>query len=255
MSKLVLSLLVTALSLGALPVNAGRVIERDLVSIHVVDAASLRQLPTYNQENLVWVQGTPNEAYSLRLSNNSDTRVLAVLSVDGVNVITGKTASPSQSGYVIGPRDHVYIKGWRKSMDSVAEFKFGSVESSYAALTGRPDNLGVIGVAAFQEDVPSPILHKDIVQNSAPYGMAKRHSAAPSSLAGADRAAELGTQHGRKLRDSASYTEFQRVPGQSPAVSTVYYDSRRGLISRGVIPTPQRHRPNPFPDGFVPDPY
>ena len=37
-------------------------------------------------------------------------------SVDGVNVVSGETASPSQSGYVLDPYESVEISGWRKSL-------------------------------------------------------------------------------------------------------------------------------------------
>ena len=37
------------------------------------------------------------------MTNRTGARVLTVLSVDGVNAITGQTASPNQSGYVLEP--------------------------------------------------------------------------------------------------------------------------------------------------------
>jgi len=74
-----------------------------------------------------------------------------VTSVDGVNVISGATAAPSQSGYVLDPWGSVEIAGWRKSFDDVATFFFTDLGNSYAARTGRPDDVGVIGVAVFEE--------------------------------------------------------------------------------------------------------
>ena len=50
-----------------------------------------------------YVVGKPGNEYAIRVRNASGERALAVMSVDGVNVITGDTASPSQSGYVLGP--------------------------------------------------------------------------------------------------------------------------------------------------------
>ncbi|MGO4782125.1 hypothetical protein AB4084_42215, partial [Lysobacter sp. 2RAB21] len=61
------------------------------------------------------------------------------------------TASPSQAGYVLEAWQSTEINGWRKSMDDVAQFVFTDLPDSYAARTGRPDNVGVIGVAVFQE--------------------------------------------------------------------------------------------------------
>ena len=43
------------------------------------------------------------------------------------------------------------ITGWRKSLERTAAFYFTDLGDSYAARTGRPQNVGVIGVAVFQE--------------------------------------------------------------------------------------------------------
>jgi hypothetical protein len=80
--------------------------------------------------------------------------VLTVVSVDGVNAVTGQTAGPLQSGYVLDAWEHAEIKGWRKNLSESAEFVFTSVPKSYAARTGRPQNVGVIGIAVFREAAP-----------------------------------------------------------------------------------------------------
>ena len=56
-----------------------------------------------------------------------------------------------QDGYVLDPWGFTSIAGWRKSLDRVAAFYFTSLPDSYAARTGRPDNVGVIGLALFRE--------------------------------------------------------------------------------------------------------
>src|SRR5208337_3068580 len=84
-----------------------------------------------------------------------------VMSVDGVNVITGDTASPRQAGYVLAPLESADIGGWRKSLSRTAAFYFTALPDSYAARTGRPDNVGVIGVALYRERV-LPIARDDI---------------------------------------------------------------------------------------------
>jgi len=93
----------------------------------------------------------PGNEYAIRIRNCSDRRVLAVVSVDGVNVVTGETAAPEQSGYVIEPYGYVTIEGWRKSLERTAAFYFSDPGDAYATRTGRPDDLGVIGVALFRE--------------------------------------------------------------------------------------------------------
>ena len=65
-------------------------------------------------------------------------RVLAVIAVDGVNIVTGQTAAWNQDGYVLRPWASHEIAGWRKSTQEVAAFELAALPDSYAALTGRP---------------------------------------------------------------------------------------------------------------------
>ena len=62
-----------------------------------------RVLPVYRKDGQAWVVGTPGREYSVRIRSINGGRLLAVTSVDGVNVISGETASPAQSGYVLDP--------------------------------------------------------------------------------------------------------------------------------------------------------
>jgi hypothetical protein len=77
-----------------------------------------------------------------------------VTSVDGVNVVSGETASTAQTGYVFGAWQRYGITGWRKGNDTVAAFEFTASPNSYAERTGRPRDVGVIGVALFRERAP-----------------------------------------------------------------------------------------------------
>ena len=130
---------------------------RDIVEIDVIDRDNGQWLPEYRHRGQEWIAGVPGHRYSIRLANTSGERVLVVLSVDGVNAVTGQTAAPSQGGYVLEPWETAEIAGWRKSLDDVAQFVFTDLPDSYAARTGRPDNVGVIGIAVFRERQVRPI--------------------------------------------------------------------------------------------------
>lgn len=123
----------------------------NLVQVDVYNRSTGAPLPIYPNSGRNWVEGVPGQEYAVRIRNLTGARVLVVTSVDGVNVISGDTASPSQSGYVLEPYGSVEIAGWRKSMSRTAAFYFTDLGDSYAARTGRPGNVGVIGVAVFQE--------------------------------------------------------------------------------------------------------
>jgi hypothetical protein len=181
--------------------------------------------------------------------------VLAVTSVDGVNVITGETAAERQSGYVIDAGDCVTIEGWRKSLDDVATFYFTQHENSYAARTGRPNDVGVIGVALFREREYCCV--QDYDRAPAPTAREDASAGAPTTRSSARRESQLGTGHGHRESSPARYVDFRRVSSTPDETLVIYYDSRRNLVAQGVLPRePElaQRRPTPFPAGFVPDP-
>src|SRR4029079_5282449 len=104
-----------------------------------------------------YVAGRTGDAYELRIRNNTGTDILAVISVDGVNVVTGETAATAQSGYVIGAWRSLSIAGWRKSLSHVAAFYFTDHSDAYATRTGRPNDGGVIGVGVVKRKIPPPM--------------------------------------------------------------------------------------------------
>lgn len=227
------------------------------LEVEIYDRTSGRVLPFYWHDGDRHVAGEPGHEYEIRIRNRSHGRVLAVTSVDGVNVITGRTASPDQSGYVLDRHERVDIDGWRKSLDDVAAFYFTRLPDSYAARTGRPDNVGVIGVALFREHV----VHRQAYFTEAPAAPSTATADEKTAHASGRREREesrLGTGHGRRLDSGARYTHFERASSDPDEIIRIYYDSKRNLVARGVIPQ-SKHRyahrpPEPFPGGFVPDP-
>jgi hypothetical protein len=209
-------------------------------------------LQLYWHEGRAYVAGKPGNEYQVSVRSRERTDILAVVSVDGVNAITGQTADGGQSGYVLSPGSSMSIQGWRKSLSETAAFYFTTLADSYAARTGRPDNVGVIGVALFRrKQEPQP------PAQIAPSPRSGNESS--SDAASAPRAAkaekQIGTGHGRHETSYARYVAFQRASLAPAETITIYYDSRANLVARGVIrePIPVAPLPRPFP-GFVPDP-
>ena len=64
-----------------------------LADLEVYDRTSGLTLPIYEHEGRLYVAGEPRHQYELRIRNSSAGRLLAVTSVDGVNVISGETAT------------------------------------------------------------------------------------------------------------------------------------------------------------------
>lgn len=97
-----------------------------------------------------FITAKKGKPYSIILENISDSTVEVVVSVDGLDVQDGKRASLEKRGYIVGPDKQMEIKGFRTASDSVAQFRFSSVNASYSALKhGDTRNVGVIGVAVF----------------------------------------------------------------------------------------------------------
>src|SRR5208283_867261 len=113
--------------------------------------AEQRILPMYYHDGRYYVVGKPGNEYQISIRNQQPGDILAVVSVDGVNAVSGETADWSQTGYVLSSDASFDIQGWRKSLRCVAAFFFTELDNSYAARTGRPDNVGVIGVAVFRK--------------------------------------------------------------------------------------------------------
>ena len=237
-----------------------------LLDLSVYDRTEGKRLAVYWHEGRAYVVGKPGNEYQVSVRNRLREDVLAVVSVDGVNVISGETADPGQTGYVLGSYRGYDILGWRKSLAETAAFYFTALPDSYAARTGRPENVGVIGVALFRERVRPIALdqlqRKDAVAEPrsapAPAAAGAARDAATESLAQAPQE-RLGTGHGRSENSYASYTQFERASETPFETIAIYYDSYENLLAQGVpvsVPPVAHFRPDPFPDRgrFVPDP-
>jgi len=112
-------------------------------------------LRTIHHEGQTYVEAPTSGKYSLRVRNESHGRKLAVISVDGINVINGEDAGVDGGGYVLSSYQTVDVLGFRRDDGTVAAFEFSEQGGSYAAKTGRgTSNVGVIGLAVFDEKVP-----------------------------------------------------------------------------------------------------
>jgi hypothetical protein len=231
--------------------------------VDLYDRADRQALETYRHDGKRYVIGTPGHEYAIRVRNCTGGRLLAVVSVDGVNAVTGETASPEQSGYVIEPGGYVNIQGWRKDLERTAAFYFSDPNDAYASRTGRPDDLGVIGVALFRErDRPAPLNNGNrapsaasAAEATARQGTAERSERSTARAAAMD--SPLGTGHGRREYSPVEQVEFERASASPAERIVIRYDRRENLIAMGVLPPARRwHEADPFPAtlGFVPDP-
>ena len=227
-------------------VAAGR-----LADVEIHDRASGRTLPVYESGGHWFVAGRPGNEYQVTIRSRDRGDLLAVVSVDGVNVVTGESAASAQSGYVIERGRPLSIAGWRKSLEKIAAFYFTDLDDSYAARTGRPDHVGVIGVAVFRRK--SEPLAELLEQSRSRTEAAGAASDSAPSMPPPAAEKKIGTGHGRSQNAPARYVEFERDSDQPAEVIAIHYDTYANLVARGVI-REERNLPSPFPGGFVADP-
>lgn len=136
-----------------------------------------RPVREYSKDGRIFIEGRKNTEYTLKFRNYTSDRVMAIFSVDGIEVIKGQLASQSDTGYVVNAYDSIEIKGYRIDDNNVAAFKFTDTERSYSnevgakvknPVTGQYEYRqtieynGVIGVRVYQEKTkPAPIVIKE----------------------------------------------------------------------------------------------
>ena len=253
------ALLAACTACGTLPA-------RDLVALEVVDREAGHALPVHRHRGQAWIPGTPGHRYGLRLRNTTADPVLVVVSVDGVNVVTGETAHPAQAGYVLAPWQVAEIDGWRKSDDEVAGFVFAALSDSYAVRTGRPHDVGTIGIAVFREARARPLPAPPAIARAEGRPAAADAAGARSAVevtgaatareAAAAMPSSIGTGHGARAWSPVARTTFARASTTPAQLRQWRYDDGDRLVALGIVPAAPRpwRRPEAFPGGYVPDP-
>jgi len=241
----------------------------DYELIVLVNGKPVREYP---HDGRIFVEGRPNSTYSIKLKNNSYKRVLAIVSVDGINVISGEPAEDEGPGYVIDARSSSTIKGFRQDLETVGEFKFCKSGKSYCNSAGKPGNNGVIGVMMVEE-APKPkpnVIYRSkssdvrcftydsnttdcsyttTVSDGSEYGdlsVPLMASAGPTTPE-PEPSFSVGTTWGKEVQDSATMVEFK--PGTYSTTFELYYGTKSDLKKMGV-PLEKKSSKVGFPSAF-----
>ena len=201
-------------------------------------------LATYERGDRFYILGQAGDRYSIRVTQPDPRRVEAIVSVDGLDVIDGEDADfVNKRGYIVPPGGDLVVDGFRMSATQVAAFRFGSVDSSYAQLKGKGRNVGVIGVAIFEEKAEPQIVARSRPRRTRAAGAAaggggkpsRRRARAPDrqrarrpvrAPTGGDPAAEAGRPPAGSVAAS-----LRRPPRRATATATrpARKESRPGL--------------------------
>lgn len=232
-----------------------------------------RPVKQYNHEGRTYIEGKSGTEYVIRVFNDSSKRVAAAVSVDGIDVVTGKPAKADSQGYVVNAHSYVDIKGFRASDSVVGAFKFANKNGSYAATKGKAalQNVGVIGVLAHEEYLPPQPIYYDSMeiekecssgdsdspsynppyttycmntvdhQTRGPSRGASRQFCGSLGVASASAPVakglapkfDMGTTWGTQINEKVTTVSFQR--GDQLPEYTLYYASRAGLLEAGII--------------------
>lgn len=163
-----------------------------------------------------WIAAPKGECFSLHFVNASSGRVLVSPFVDGLSAMDGKPESNRAIGYVVGPNAELEIPGWRIDGQSVARFKFTKFESSYAFLMKRVNrSVGQIRCRVFLELPPE----------DSGFTLGSRPASDPS----------VGVGFGSRVEHQTRTTSFERQDTRPEEVLTIYYDTPKALLRKGIM--------------------
>ncbi len=248
-------------------------------NIQFFNSNTNQPMDLYSHNNEIYLAGNNGDPYYIKVCSSPyynqrhpTPRNLNIISVDGLNVITGKPAGYNQPGYVLNNDGSCNtIKGWRKNLKEEAQFVLTDSSQSYAnRISQNVNNVGVIGIASFKEkvyspppipEIPTPLAgmprYSNMEDGALPQKSAEVQDSArtmSSSEPMMKKESKLGTGHGDRVDSQAVRTEFEKASDNPYRVTKIYYDSYRNLEDKGIIRKGSK-MPNPFPEsGFAPDP-
>lgn len=234
----------------------------------------------YYFNNAVWIEGREGNSYTIDIKNNSHTRALFIISVDGLDILSGNPAGPDSNGYVLDPYQSINIPGWKINNSEAAEFFFSRSRDSYVnAIGGSTANTGVIGAMIFSEYVrPAPHYYNPnyfqtplSLNSQSLYGTAIGSGIASStasdsayrsiksgmiasnsmSVKASSVSQDVGTGFGNKTDWNTTSVSFVKANPSSPdAVLALYYNTAKNLERMGIRLKKKRdisYQANPFP--------
>jgi hypothetical protein len=231
-------------ALAAMAASCNALAVGEIAQVTIIDCSSGAVLTPHLSHGEYWVAGKPGATYAIEIHNRLGGSLLAVTSVDGVNVVSGETAAWDQTGYVFHPREGYRITGWRKSDDEVAAFTFTASPNSYAARTGRPANVGIIGVAVFRERQEPQVYVPPPPPVSAP-----AMPPVPVPKAGRPTAPTKERSMSEVVVEAQRSTGVQSMP--SPVASLPAFAAPAPLSSAEPAASPPRVPDSPAPDSLA----
>lgn len=242
-----------------------------------------RSVPTYKKNDKVYIEAKVGTEYEIEIVNNDFINKLAVISVDGLNVLNGEVAGEDGPGYVVNAYNKCIIKGFRYNSHVVGAFKFTEKQKSYASDVGGNaiDNCGVIGAIIFNEYYQNEIINDLVVMEDSNIFRRLDYTWNSNNTMTIDASSnfitkclyttdntaqkatsvnncsyspkfDIGSTWGSSKKSEVVSTEFKR--GSISKKFEIYYASREALLEAGII-LPKKTLvsfPNSFPKFATP---
>lgn len=216
----------------------------------------------FTKDDLTFVEGRKGSEYKIKVINNTWTKIKVVISVDGLDIVTGQRAKPNAGGYVLNAYETQVIEGWRINDNEVRKFFFTNKKNSYNNKTGNDiNNLGVIGILAYKLHVQPIMLAyntllsgrykgNNVQWDSYPsngYNLQESYGAVESktnSLGTRRVTASVGTGMGA-VKESKVVTVNETFETTPYASIMMYYKTKKELEAMGIKVAPVKNKPLP----------
>lgn len=205
-------------------------------------------LPFYrrNGDGQYFVAGVAGVPYTLQVENLVTHRKIEVLcSVDGRDTLKDAPADLQRSGgIVVSSNGRTTFKGWRLNNSQVGDFVFSDPQASVGqAAAGNTSNTGIIGFAAYLEEVSAP--PPFTAYRSDREVLTKRSGGGfEESFGQLKGEPTLGTGIGEVRFDAVMPVRFQRASSAPDEVITIRYETEDWLRRNGIIIS---NEPQAFP--------
>ena len=251
-----------------------------LVSVTVeVDGSTTPLYAAPDGSRRFYLEARQNRPYAVRLANRTGERVGVVLTIDGLNAISGErdVSGPGRM-YVLDPWGSAYVQGWRTSLQEVRRFTFVDEKASYSARSGKAnEKMGWIEAAVYREiarprvsDVVPRYGENEAQPRADEYGRDRAEAGAAQAPREQDKAqgdaakrgapaptgGYPGTGWGDRREDRVELVQFEPQPHAADRV-TLRYEYRSALYALGVLPRPvhrDRLRERDAAQGFAQPP-
>ena len=188
-----------------------------LVGVSVaLDGRAASLYPAPDGSGRYYLEARAGSRYSVSLANRTGERLGVVLSVDGLNAVSGERETQRGRMYVLDPWQTTSVQGWRTSLSDIRQFTFVDERRSYAARSGQAnEKMGWIEVAVYRER------HALVKLREYPYSEPKRQDSAERQEGdGRNQAPAAPAPEAGASRDTARPRgSSRRVRRPSPLVS------------------------------------